>query len=142
MDVSLRNEWCRMIEVGKNVRDGNGLAVWQPYKQEFSKIPGIFDVSKMKPLFAIVSYFGTGKDHEDAQITIGNQPLKYAGNQIGHFVVQLFRIPMMCNFQLPYVKLMQIAYNIGQALAHFEEYEPIVKAFFVTNSLDDLEIFV
>lgn len=136
---TLMADWSFMIETGKHVT--NGLLEWQPHKVHFGHINQTFDVSKMEHLCKLVGYTGFGVEHVDAYITIGKQ-LKYEGSSIEHFVVQLFRIPSMFNYQIPYVKLMQIAYNVGQTMAHLHEYDSHVVEFFVDHKLDQLNTFV
>jgi hypothetical protein len=136
---SVRDDWSFVIETGKHVKDG--LLEWQPHKNHFAKFNETFDVSKMGHLCQLVSYTGSGPEHEDASVTIGKQ-MMYERGSTEHFIVQLFRIPSMFNFQIPYVKLMQIAYNIGQTLAHLHEYDSCVVEFFVEHKLDQLDTFV
>lgn len=142
--LSVRDIWARLIDIGYNVRKTktNGLASWQIYKNEYSqygntKIP-------LRPEFVDfvkkLNYGVITEDHTDVILNIAGFQLD---NQIEseHFFIQHFRIPIMENFELSFVKIAQLAYNIGQirAVMEFEKYyNPEIVQFYVKHKLDDI----
>lgn len=143
---TLINDWKNMINIGEHVKYGSidGLTVWRSQREHFSNISTIFDIrnSKIYTLHHLVKYIGSGAEHENASINIKGIEMKYGGTNIEHFFVQLFRIPVMFNFRIPYIKLMQIAYNISQLKSHLDDYDSNIVEFFVKYKLDHLSTFV
>lgn len=66
--------------------------------------------------------------------------VKNAGKE--HFFIQLFRIPHLNPNNLPFIKLMQIAFNIGQFMACFKDYPEIIQNYFVINHLDNISSYI
>ena len=58
-----------------------------------------------------------------------------------HFFSQLFRIPHIVGDQMSYVKLAQIAYNIGQMITCIEEYEYDTNVLEIIKKYDLVNIF-
>lgn len=61
-----------------------------------------------------------------------------------HFIIQIFRIPILYKNILPYVKFMQIAYNIGNLIGCMNEnmYSQKIVNFIKKNKLLDIETFI
>jgi hypothetical protein len=142
--LSMRGIWARMIDMGYNTRKtkANGLAIWQIHKAEYSRHsntkiplnPAFIDFVKK------LNYRVTTEDHTDVILNIVGFQLD---NRIEteHFFIQHFRIPIMENFELSFVKIAQLAYNIGQARAVMElekYYNPELVQFYVKHKLDDI----
>ena len=61
-----------------------------------------------------------------------------------HFLAQHFRLPILCDFTLPIVKLAQIAYNAGQFKAERDNgvYNKEVLDFYDRHQLDSISTYV
>ena len=144
MDVPLL--WLHLVNVGYIVRKNgyDGLQMWQPFKELYSKYSSeTFEISdKIKKLSNDLSYTHD-ETHEDVTIKISNSILTNSKEQ-DHFIIQHFRIPIMLDHKLPLVKLLQIAYNVGQAKAEFEKgtYSEEITSFYKKNNLSELSTFV
>lgn len=136
---------------GYNVRKNkeNGLTKWQEIKNEISQwhlkdCPLIEIRDEFKNTLRAFKYRYSSLDDQDAEIQIG-QYVMHNSIEKYHFVIQHIRIPLMCNFKVQFVKLMQIAYNIGQAKATFEEpaaYPKSLKVVYEQTKLSDLITYV
>jgi len=126
-NLTIQQKWDKMVEIGYDVRKNNqdGLQEWQRYKNIFNTIPFlnkrihsvIFDLIKS----CVIK--GTDlKDLGDLQFLYKDVTLNNL-NEVGHFFIQHFRIPMLLDFTLNELKLMQIAYNAGQFKAARENNE-------------------
>lgn len=94
-------------------------------------------------MFESVNYQPIGVEDDEAKITIGEHTLSNKIEQ-EHFLVQLFRIPKLANFELPFVKLMQLAYNAGQLQAKLDTnaYEADVTSFINQNNLINIDTYI
>lgn len=95
-----------------------GFDGWQPLKKKFGCIDLKIDLN-FGPFPDIIYSEGDEIGHENATVNIGNFIFSYKvkddkSNEHEHFIVQHFRIVLMCENNIPLVKLLQIAYNIGQ----------------------------
>lgn len=149
--MDLESLWKFVITVGYTVRKNgcNGFEMWQPLKNYFSQyeISGFRDSfspinQKIKQLAERVRYMAHDKNHQDVEIMIYNTRLNNS-KETDHFIVQHFRIPMMSS-SLPLVKILQLAYNIGQASAEFERgtYSEDIINFYKKNYLSDISTFI
>lgn len=73
-----------------------------------------------------------------------NNEKKININKPNHFLIQLFRIPKMSDDSLSHLKLMQIAYNIGQLKFEFEQntFDKTIENFFKENSMEEINTYV
>ena len=118
--------FTQLIDVGYNVRKSklDGMESWQPYKNQYLNVDQCY---QMQPQFINLAKSidynvdQSDIDHQKVTITIDGAT---ASNTIekDHFFVQLFRIAIMSNFDLKLVKLLQIAYNIGQFKAELDDF--------------------
>ena len=82
--------------------------------------------------------------HSDAILTIGDTILN---NQTAehHFLIQHFRIPRVNQYKLSVLKIMQVAYDVGQLKVVFENesvYDDSVKKFYSDNKLDQIHTYI
>ena len=144
--------WNSICEKGYLVRkqEQDGLKMWQPLKNHFScyeisgheiDYPQIND--KIFELSHDVDYLFEDTDHNAVTINI-NGTLLTNSKESDHFVIQHLRIPKMLDYRLPLVKILQIAYNVGQASAEFEKdtYHEDVKKFYNDNRLSEINSFI
>jgi hypothetical protein len=142
-------------DIGYKIRMNNkdGLAGWQSLKAKYTKCTfnGIFVPTTLsikqsfKDLVQNVQYTvpAGDTDHASPTIKIGNELLSNQKPE-QHFLIQLFRIPVMGNYLLPIVKIMQIAYNLGQfqACVNQKKYTQEIVDFYRNNRLFDLNTFI
>jgi len=64
--------------------------------------------------------------------------------EIDHFFIQHYRLLVTSNFELAPLKLMQVAYNIGQLKAQnkFNKYDDKLMEYYKSNNLNDIKTFV
>lgn len=144
---NIKSEFESLIKHGQNVRSTkkNGLESWQPYKQHYQSQPGQF---VMKPEYRkifenYITYLHNAIDSEIAVLVAGKKLTN--GIETEHFFVQLFRIAYMENFTLSTVKLMQIAYNIGQlkaVLQNEDVYDRTTIEFLESIKFDDISTYI
>ena len=117
---SSRIIWNSTYKAGLNIREKglDGLENWQLIKQDMTNLVGTINASKFKEIAARVEYIVDKNDidHSNAIVIIDGCKL-HNSKEADHFVVQLFRIPLLCSYELSKVKFGQIAYNIGQYTA-------------------------
>jgi len=151
---TLKNLWEDIIAAGFDVRSErrDGLKFWQPYKLKYVNyiLEGYENNIHLKESFKDLSeslnykYTSSPKDQSDAQLDIAGTKLD---NKIetNHFLIQHFRIPKIENYNLPLVKILQIAYNVGQLKAVFENekvFDNKIKEFYYGNNLDNISTYV
>lgn len=147
MDIVLQL-WILVLQKGYDVRKAklDGYAEWQLLKAQFSTIPSPqFPVNDIiiKIIENCYTVLDDDEDHafakfEFADISLNNKKVT------DHFFIQHFRIPYMEKYQLNLVKLLQIAYNVGQfkAAAEMRSYDDSVVNFYKWNNLDDIRTFI
>jgi hypothetical protein len=122
------------------------MQMWQPLKNMYSNYKLDTDIQlndSFVELTTKVHYNANDTNHEDVTIMINGSSLVNK-NETDHFIIQHFRIPTMVKSPLPLVKLLQIAYNIGQAKAEFEKktYDDRVISFYKEHKLDSLNTYI
>ena len=148
--MNAQSLWNHVSNVGYVVRKNgfDGLKMWQPFKDFYSQyeIAGYEQYvpinENIKQLTKQINYFSEDVNHEDVVIKINNIEV-YNSNETDHFIIQHFRIPSMMN-RLPLVKILQIAYNVGQARAEFEKetYNGDIRKFYTENKLSEISTFI
>ncbi len=144
--------WTNILDIGYGVRNSNrsGLDSWQPLKTTYGKYyvkgyeSGIPILEETKFLSDGRYVIGTDKkDHTDSKFEING---KILDNQVEkyHFLIQHFRIPILGNYKLPILKILQIAYNAGQFKASVEkgEYSTDIVNFYRANNLGSIETYL
>ncbi|AYV85610.1 MAG: hypothetical protein Satyrvirus25_15 [Satyrvirus sp.] len=148
MSETVKSLWNQLIDIGFNVRKNrlNGLEEWQPYKNKYSNYM-VQDYSIGVPLrdnfinlCESFDYKYTDKDQTDTILKINDEIFD---NKIetNHFLIQHFRIPRLEHYRLLLVKILQLAYNIGQLRAVFlneNAFSNELKNFYYSNHLDDI----
>ena len=84
------------------------------------------------------------KDQSDVILNIDGDKLD---NTIvsNHFFVQHFRIPKLEKYNLSVIKVLQLAYNVGQLKAVFEHenvFDKNIKNFYRDNRLGDISTYI
>jgi hypothetical protein len=144
--------WNHVMRVGYTVRKNNcnGLYMWQPLKELYSKYEiegypkGVKVNDRISKLSREVRYTSKDKAHENVTIMINSTQLENSA-EAEHFIIQHFRIPITQEYKLQLVKVLQIAYNVGQAKAEFERgsaYNSEIESFYKKNRLGELSTFV
>jgi len=141
--------WKSLVDDGYKVRKDrlDGRKMWQSYREHYSKMyqneENLNTNIKIFNLSQEGSYSSYDKDHEVVSIKIGDD-LLLNDKETDHFIVQHFRIPIMFGHKIPLLKLLQIAYNVGQAKAEFERgtYSEGVVKYYKDNKLGELSTYI
>lgn len=83
-------------------------------------------------------------NHSDVNLIINNTHFDNT-NESHHFIIQHFRIPKLEKYCLSFVKVLQIAYNIGQARAVFEKeniYGVAFQKYYETHRLGQIDTYI
>lgn len=147
------NIWQKTIDYGYYVRSNNlnGEQKWKDYKENHQYTNYYQLTDEIINLIKLVdyTYIDDQKEQQDSSIKIKNTIYFNKINDIiidkNHFIIQLFRIPNMAeNKKISAIKLLQIAYNIGQAKYFFGKgkYPYTLDEFYHQNNLDHLETFI
>jgi hypothetical protein len=149
----VKDLWQHVLDIGYITRKTgcDGLQMWQPLKNFYSKYEIKSNNSEnevpvndtIKKLSEQVKYTAHDQNHDNVDVKINDTQLKNS-KETDHFIIQHIRIPMTTSFKLPLVKLLQIAYNVGQAKAEFEKntYNEGIKYFYKEHKLSDITTFV
>jgi hypothetical protein len=146
--MNINKLWQEILDIGYSTRINNkdGLQVWQPLKKQYQDSNLKFQINEnFIDLTKKINYSHrlSDNDHEKVLITINYTMLD---NTVPdeHFLIQHFRIPIMMNFNLSLLKLLQIAYNIGQSKAVFElnKYNQDIINFYKENRLGELTTYI
>jgi hypothetical protein len=141
--------WNNVISFGYTVRmfGMDGLKMWQPIKERLNRAGDVPDVSFCPTIYRIAEEVNYNKNdnHNDATIDIvGTTFLNTL--ETSHFLVQHFRIPIMVSEKRENIrtKIIQVAYNIGQAKAEIERgtYSSAAVEFYKRRKLDDITTFL
>lgn len=142
-----------------NPKDNIGLNAWRMIKETFSdfkfKTTSGEILSKVKVNKKLVKKIESliedksykfdedDKDQEKVKLTINSIELD---NQMeaGHFYIQHYRLLVTSNFELSPLKLMQVAYNIGQLKAQNKiiKYDDKLMEYYKLNKLNDVNTFI
>lgn len=148
---TLNELWNTTLNIGYNVRKNkkDGLKAWQPLKSEY--VNYLVDGKKtlkinknLDNLENLIYDIGNDiTDHTDVKVKIGSEILDNT-TEIHHFFIQHFRIPKMGNYELPIIKLLQIAYNAGQYKCEEEKksYSKTVVDFYNTHKLAEIITYI
>jgi hypothetical protein len=150
--MKLIDLWNHVVEAGYNVRKSkcNGQNMWQPFKNLYSKYQ-VKDQAKIivnnsiDDLIKQINYVKNEDDSDHLNVNITVKNLLFENKiEIHHFIIQHFRIPLMEKNELSLVKLLQIAYNVGQAQSELENktYDEHIIEFYNENKLNKLETFI
>jgi hypothetical protein len=148
--MNLENIWNECRATGERVRRTReqGQAAWQPLKERYSapEFKGI--VIQLNPTFVTLvsslQYTSQANEMADAVFQINGVAVDNTV-ETQHFLAQHFRLPLLCQFQLPVVKLAQLAYNVGQfkaAREHENAYDQRLTAFYDANQLGELAQYI
>jgi hypothetical protein len=142
----VRAEWKKVIDEGYRVRSSklDGQASWQPLKNKYTSIDLKYTIKRDEIIELLKSYEVTDSEEPDLlKITIDPDIKLDNSIEVEHFFVQHFRIPFLAkNNELPLVKLMQIAYNVGQFKASKESYPKDLIDFYYDHKLDDIDFYL
>jgi len=85
----------------------------------------------------------TDKDQEKVELIISSIKLNNEVEQ-DHFFIQHYRILNTSNFELSPMKLMQVAYNIGQLKAQnkMNKYDDKLMEYYIAHELNNIKTFV
>jgi hypothetical protein len=146
--------WNDFVLFGYKVRSSgeNGLEKWVELKKLYSWldtckcIPTRIDLNGTKIAKIIkeqIKYETYDKTHDNIRVVI--KPInRVLDNTVPnqHFLIQHFRIPIMSNFDVPIIKLFQIAYNIGQMSAEPSKYTSEEMSYYKLNKLGEFETYI
>ena len=150
---TLENLWDELIDIGYNVRSQiqNGMAAWQPYKSKYANFnlegyeTGIPIKESFVKLMESMKYkFNDTIEQTDVKLEINGQIFDNT-IETNHFLVQHFRIPKLEKYRLSVVKVLQLAYNVGQLKAVFENeniYGGNLKKIYYKHHLDDISTYI
>lgn len=153
-DDSLGELFDNFIKIGYEVRlnKKNGLLEWQKYKNDTQMIKikdydnGITLNEKFIFLANSLLYTVNKNDNNHTNVILKLEKTILSNCiETHHFLIQHFRIPIMCQYRLPVNKILQIAYNIGQLKAVFENeniFSENVKCFYQKHQLDKFVTYV
>ena len=119
---TLGNLWNELIDIGYTVRSQkqDGMAAWQPYKSKYANFnlegyeTGIPIKESFVKLIESLNYkFNDVIEQTDVKLVINGQIYDNTV-ETNHFLIQHFRIPKLEKYRLSVVKVLQLAYNIGQ----------------------------
>ena len=151
--MNLEELWLDTIKIGNEVRKKkwDGQKEWQPLKEKYGnyyfkkpndkiKIKDSFKNIKDKTKYKVKK---KDKEHQKVKLVVNGSELDNT-KEIHHFFIQHFRIPIMGDFELPIIKILQIAYNAGQFEAERENntYSDEVTNFYDENALGRLDTYV
>lgn len=144
---TLQKNWNIMVQIGFDIRSNNkdGHKEWQPYKLKYENYKNNFPLlAAFQELVNNLNYQSFDAEHEKVMILINDRILN---NEIvaEHFFVQHFRIPKMVGKVISVTKLMQIAYNVGQLKAVFQNeivFDENIKEYYTKHELDKLDTYV
>lgn len=145
--------WNEIKLLGQEVRSKklDGLVAWGKVKGKLSNYvmathsDGIQLNKQFEELSESLDYKREEDDTDHAKVILSMGDIVLDNTvDYEHFFIQLFRIPKMMNYKLPVVKIMQIAYNVGQFTSCIAEgvYQPDIVLFFYENNLENLLTYV
>lgn len=117
-------------------KSGEILSKVKVNKKLVEKINTLIETKKYK-------YDEDDKDHEKVKLEINSIELD---NQVEpeHFFIQHYRILVTSKFELSPMKLMQVAYNIGQLKAQnkIKKYDDKLMEYYKSNNLNNINTFI
>lgn len=138
--ITILDLWNAVEEYGYTTRKTrmDGLSNWRLVKSSFEalKFDSMDKVTMTNQFikFASAQVFQVDDliDYTDLKMTINDTMLDNT-IETHHFLIQHFRIPMIEKYNLNLVKILQLAYNIGQLRSVFENeavYSDVIKNFY------------
>jgi hypothetical protein len=142
-EFNVCDEWKKVIDEGYQVRSNklDGQASWQPLKNKYAAMDLSYNIKRDEIMELLKSYDG---DQDDLRkITIDPDLTLDNSIEVEHFFLQHFRIPYLAKGNhLPLVKMMQIAYNVGQFKASGESYPKDLIEFYNDHKMDDINFYL
>lgn len=157
-----------IVEYGYSIRkfilliepkDNIGLNAWRMVKESFADFKFQTEsgeiLSKVKVNKKLIdeiqeliknklyNFDESDKDQEKVKLTISSIKLNNEVEQ-DHFFIQHYRILNTSNFELSPMKLMQVAYNIGQLKAQnkMNKYDDKLMEYYIAHELNNIKTFV
>jgi len=121
--LDIKQLFATLISYGFLVKKNkcDGQKSWQKYKSLYESNKTIYHQKTILEIAKLIEYNVDENDKQHDNVTININGKKLSNKiEIEHFFIQLFRISKMNPNGLPLVKLLQIAYNIGQLNAVIE----------------------
>jgi hypothetical protein len=154
--IEIQKYWNYAKKCGYDIRKSgkDGRQGWHNLANEFKVISNnskSFTLNKKIKELIQLTYVNDELSEDQINSAVKINEKVYIQNCIEkyHFIVQHMRIPFIVfkttgSYNLPFIKLMQIAYNCGQykALEEANEYDPEIVNFYNTNKLDQLSTFI
>ncbi len=167
-EVDIEEVFNTIIDYGCTIRkfilltepaENIGLNAWRMVKESFSnfrfktKSGEILSkvkvnkklVEKINKLIDNKKYNYDADDKEQERVKLDIESIEL-DNQVesGHFFIQHYRILVTSNFELSPMKLMQVAYNIGQLKAQNKiiKYDDKLMEYYKLNKLNDVNTFI
>ena len=167
-EVDIQDIFNMIIDYGCTIRkfvlltqpsDNIGLNAWRMIKETFSdfrfKTKSGEILSKIKVNKKLVEkinkliedkkykYDVDDKEQDKVKLELNSVELD---NQVEseHFFIQHYRILVTSNFELSPIKLMQVAYNIGQLKAenNINKYDEKLMEYYKSNNLNNISTFI
>jgi len=145
--MDIYNLWNEIKQIGYTVRKNriDGLKMWQPIKEKLNNFDDIPDVNFSNKIYEIskkMIYLPNNDAHENATISF---PIELVNtDETSHFIIQHVRIPSIFRKEREKIitKLIQIAYNIGQAKAEMDNYPKDLVYFYNKNKMKDIRTLI
>ena len=143
--MEIKSTFESVIEFGYYVRktEKNGLQEWRLLRDHIDGIDTFVINNEFKMLCESLNYNKEENDNDHQRVKIIVDDVTYNNESLcDHFFIQLFRIPRMENYNLSTVKLLQLAYNIGQLKYEIDRNKHCASAFFDEHKLGLLETYI
>lgn len=147
--MNLEEFFNKAISKGYEVRitGKNGQKGWQEIEHDYLYDGNKYILSEkyLQILNSLkILHSNDDKEMRKVRINITNDIIISNLIETEHFLIQLFRIPLLNNCYIPLVKLIQIGYNIGQLKASIElgAYSQEIVNFIKSNDLDILSTYI
>lgn len=123
--LTLQDLFNRIIKLGNKVRCRklDSDLVWILVKEQYSNLYlSNHSTIALRPHFDILPTYDIKYNVQAFDLLHLNVILNIRGEILNnhfehdHFIIQLFRIPRLANYQLTLLQLLQMAYNIGQIM--------------------------
>jgi hypothetical protein len=140
-------------------KENIGLNAWRMVKESFAdfkfktksgeilskiKVNKIL-IEKINKLIETQKYNYDESDKDQDKVKLELNSVKLDNQvEIDHFFIQHYRLLVTSNFELSALKLMQVAYNIGQLKAQnkFNKYDDKLMEYYKSNNLNNISTFV
>jgi hypothetical protein len=144
--MNLNDNFNESLLFGFDIRKNNedGKTGWRKIEEKYLSSDGYIDLSEnYKNILNSINITYSDEQLRDLKLSFDDIVISNSVES-EHFIIQIFRIPILYKNILPYVKFMQIAYNIGQMIACMNEnmYSQKIVNFIKKNKLLDIETFI